>query len=158
MIGSEKSPLGGKQQWLHSQFNLGLPITSPFLFVHRRKLILQQDKLDMVCMHLSLHSKQTMYKYIRQPQHRKGHKMTANNQSDDNVRIETTHMCFFIVCTKKIHHLPHGNPNQNAHIRDPLQICKFPNNVPMNSGVATITSCAESQPNNKKTNQYAFVL
>jgi hypothetical protein len=55
----------------------------------------------MVCMHLSLHSKQAMYKNIRQPQHRKGHKMTTNNQNKDNVRNETTHMCFFIVCTKK---------------------------------------------------------
>jgi hypothetical protein len=67
-------------------------------------------------MHLNLHSKQAMYKNIIQPQQKKGHKMIVDNQSKDNMRNETTHMCFFIVCTKKIHHLHHGNPNQNAHI------------------------------------------
>ncbi len=122
MIRLRKSPLGGRQQWLHSQFNLGFLITSPFLLTHRKKLILQQDKLDMVYMHLSLHSKQTMYKNIIQTQHIKGHKMTANNQSKDNVCT-----CVFLFYVQKtIHHLHHRNPNQNAHIRNPLQICEFP--------------------------------
>ncbi len=46
---------GGRQlrQWLHSQFYLGFPSTSPFLHAHRRKLILQQDKLDNHCLQAS---------------------------------------------------------------------------------------------------------
>jgi hypothetical protein len=98
----------------------------------------------MVCMHLSLHSKQAMYKNIRQPQHRKGHKMIANNQSKDNVRNETTHVFFNCMYQKKIVICTMETPTRMHTYEIHCRFVNFQRNVPISLRVATIASCAKS--------------